>query len=71
MEPFQESPIHIFNREGLLMYVRNRNIIIVCEGASEKAYIQELNRYLEEKEIHCILSPAARDFGLSCTRYLL
>jgi hypothetical protein len=38
---------------------------------SEKAYIQELNRYLEEKEIHCILSPAARDFGLSCTRYLL
>jgi len=51
MEPFQESPIHIFNREGLLMYVRNRNIIIVCEGASEKAYIQELKRYLEEEDI--------------------
>jgi uncharacterized membrane-anchored protein len=42
------------------MYVRNRNIIIVCEGASEKAYIQELKRYLEEKEIHCILSPGLR-----------
>jgi phosphotransferase system HPr-like phosphotransfer protein len=33
------------------MYVRNRNIIIVCEGASEKAYIQELKRYLEEEDI--------------------
>jgi hypothetical protein len=42
------------------MYVRNRNIIIVCEGASEKAYIQELNRYLEEEDIplHFIPRPS-------------
>lgn len=33
------------------MYIQNRNIIIVCEGPSEKAYIQELNRYLEEEDI--------------------
>lgn len=42
------------------MYVQNKNIIIVCEGASEKAYIQELNRYLEEKDIplHFIPRPS-------------
>ena len=42
------------------MYVQNRNIIIVCEGASEKAYIQELNRYLEEEDIplHFIPRPS-------------
>ena len=51
MAPFQESPIHIFNLEDSLMYIQNQNIIIVCEGASEKAYIQELNRYLEEEDI--------------------
>lgn len=42
------------------MYTRNQNIIIVCEGASEKAYIQELNRYLEEEDIplHFIPRPS-------------
>ncbi len=42
------------------MYIQNRNIIIVCEGASEKAYIQELNRYLEEEDIplHFIPRPS-------------
>ncbi len=29
----------------------NRIIIIVCEGPSERAYIQELNRFLKEEEI--------------------
>ena len=48
---FQESHIHIFDLEGSLMYVQNKIIIIMCEGASEKAYIQELNRYLEEEGI--------------------
>ncbi len=33
------------------MYVLNKTMIIVCEGASEKAYIQELNRYLEKEDI--------------------
>lgn len=60
MEPFQESLIHIFNREGSSMYIQNRNIIIVCEGASEKAYIQVLNRHLEEEDIplHFIPRPS-------------
>jgi hypothetical protein len=60
MEPFLESLIHIYRGEGSLMYRRNRNIIIVCEGASEKAYIQELNRYLEEEDIplHFIPRPS-------------
>ncbi len=42
------------------MYVQNKTIIIVCEGASEKAYIQELNRYLEEEDIplHFIPRPS-------------
>lgn len=42
------------------MYVQNKNIIIVCEGTSEKAYIQELNRYFEEEEIplHFIPRPS-------------
>lgn len=43
-----------------MVYRQNRNIIIVCEGASEKAYIQELNRYLEEEDIplHFIPRPS-------------
>jgi len=42
------------------VYVQNKIIIIVCEGASEKAYIQELNRYLEEEDIplHFIPRPS-------------
>jgi hypothetical protein len=42
------------------VYIRNQNIIIVCEGASEKAYIQELTRYLEEEDIplHFIPRPS-------------
>lgn len=60
MGTFQGSHIHISNLEGSLMYVQNRNIIVVCEGASEKAYIQELNRYLEEEDIplHFIPRPS-------------
>lgn len=60
MGPSPAFPTHTFNREGLLMYIRNQNIIIVCEGASEKAYIQELNRYLEEEDIplHFIPRPS-------------
>lgn len=60
MGTLQESHIHIFDLEGSLMYVQNKTIIIVCEGASEKAYIQELNRYLEEQDIplHFIPRPA-------------
>lgn len=29
------------------MYVQNKSIIVVCEGPSERAYLQELNRYLD------------------------
>ena len=54
------SHIHIFDLEGSLMYVQNKTIIVVCEGASEKAYIQELNRYIEEQDIplHFIPRPS-------------
>lgn len=51
MAPFQGSHTHTFERKGAMMYIQNRNIIIVCEGPSEKAYIQELNRYLEQEDI--------------------
>ena len=33
-----------------MSYQKKKTIIIVCEGASEKAYLQELNRYLDEKD---------------------
>ncbi|NCC12395.1 MAG: hypothetical protein EOM32_03370 [Spirochaetia bacterium] len=60
MEPFREFLIPTYSRKGPSMYVQNKNIIIVCEGASEKAYIQELNRYLEEEDIplHFIPRPS-------------
>jgi hypothetical protein len=45
------------------MYVQNKTIIIVCEGASEKAYIQELNRYLEEEEIPLNFIPRPSNGG--------
>jgi hypothetical protein len=35
-------------------------ILCICEGASEKAYLQELNRYFDEEEIplYCIPKPS-------------
>jgi hypothetical protein len=63
MAPFQGFPIHTFDWEGLLMYIQNRNIIIVCEGPSEKAYIQELNRYLEEEDIPLHFIPRSSNGG--------
>lgn len=63
MAPFQGFPIHTFDREGSLMYIQNRNIIIVCEGPSEKAYIQELNRYLEEEDIPLHFIPRSSNGG--------
>lgn len=63
MGAFQGSLIHTYKLEGSLMYVQNTTIIIVCEGASEKAYIQELNRYLEEEEIPLNFIPRPSDGG--------
>ncbi|MGM0431229.1 MAG: hypothetical protein ACQEQU_00785 [Spirochaetota bacterium] len=37
------------------MYKQNKPILIVCEGPSERAYMQELNRYFEEEDIPLIL----------------
>src|SRR5690554_5613842 len=38
-------------------------IIIVCEGPSEEAYIQELNRIFREKECHFLLIPRTSEGG--------
>jgi len=46
------------------MHVQNTPIIVVCEGASERAYIQELNRYLEEEEIPLNVIPRPSNGGL-------
>lgn len=35
----------------------NKTIILLCEGASEVAYIQELNRYLRENECDFVFIP--------------
>lgn len=42
------------------MYKLKKNIIVVCEGNSERAYIQELNRYLENNGIplHFLAKPS-------------
>ena len=64
MGTFQESLTPIFKLEGSLMYVQNKTIIIVCEGPSERAYIQELNRYLEEEEIPLNFIPRPSNGGL-------
>jgi hypothetical protein len=41
----------------------NEIILVICEGASEKAYIQELNRYFREKEIFYNFVPKPSDGG--------
>lgn len=42
------------------MFKQKKSIICVCEGPSERAYIQELNRFFEEEEIalHIIPKPS-------------
>jgi hypothetical protein len=36
------------------MSVQKRPILVICEGPSERAYLQELNRYFEEEDIPLI-----------------
>ncbi len=45
------------------MYAQNKTIIIICEGASQRAYIQELNRYFEEEEIPLNFIPRPSNGG--------
>ncbi len=45
------------------MYVQKKIIIIVCEGTSERAYIQELNRLLKEENIPLSFIPRSSDGG--------
>ena len=45
------------------MYIQRNSITVVCEGASERAYIQELNRYLEEEDIPLIFFPRPANGG--------
>lgn len=45
------------------MYEQRKSITVVCEGASVKAYVQELNRYLEEEEIPLHFFPRPSDGG--------
>lgn len=45
------------------MYKQKKSILVVCEGPSERAYIQELNRYLNEEEIPLIFIPKSSDGG--------
>ncbi len=49
MADFPEFHFHIFSLKDKMANL-NQIIIIVCEGVSEKAYIQELNRIFKEKE---------------------
>ncbi|MDD3001089.1 MAG: hypothetical protein PHF29_04980 [Candidatus Riflebacteria bacterium] len=39
------------------MQVNNQTIIVLCEGSSENAYLQELNRFLREEEKHIVFIP--------------
>lgn len=41
----------------------NKVIIVICEGPSERAYIQELNRYLKENDILIRFIPKSSDGG--------
>ena len=45
------------------MYVQNKSIIVVCEGPSERAYLQELNRYLDEEAIPIHFLPKSSGGG--------
>ena len=45
------------------MFVPNKIIVVVCEGASEKAYLQELNRYFDEEAIPLSFIPKSADGG--------
>jgi len=45
------------------MYIPNRNIIVICEGPSERAYLQELNRYLAEEAIPLHFIPRSSNGG--------
>jgi hypothetical protein len=45
------------------MYEQRKSMTVVCEGASEKAYIQELNRYLEEEDIPLHFFPRPSNGG--------
>ncbi len=45
------------------MYAQKRNIIIVCEGVSERAYIQELNRYLDDEDFMFTFIPKPSNGG--------
>ena len=41
----------------------NRMITLLCEGPSENAYSQELNRYLRENECKLVLIPSKHPIG--------
>lgn len=45
------------------MYEQRKSMTVVCEGASEKAYIQKLNRYLEEEDIPLHFFPRPSNGG--------
>lgn len=45
------------------MYVPNKIIIVVCEGPSERAYLQEMNRYFDEEGIPIHFIPMSSGGG--------
>jgi hypothetical protein len=48
------------------MDMQKKIIIILCEGPSERAYIQELNRYLDEEDIPINFIPKVSGGGQFC-----
>ncbi len=45
------------------MNVQNKNVIVICEGPSERAYLQKLNRYFEEEDIEIRFIPRPSEGG--------
>lgn len=45
------------------MYRQIERMLIVCEGPSERAYLQELNRYLNDNEIPLYFAPYPSNGG--------